>query len=313
MYLGIRLIRTTEINLPSTFKTYLLFLGVLLIHTLLLKGKAVYFWMFLSGGLFWLSAYNLQKSARNYFYTFLVILGFFMAGLFIYFRLTGVSSMSPDNLFLPISQAVHHNHLGDLWAIILVPTFYLLVKKFRIHQPAVITLGTVMIALSLSRSAAISLFAGLLFIADNLQKDKTVKLSKHVRKHLTTAFLIVCAGFLMYFSMSKSLLSSRPYFLEAITSFFTYPLGIGMGNFAKVSAETNVVHNLILEVVSGMGIFSGIFIYWLYMTSKDLLNKAGANIIYMAILITVFANFLFDSTYVIPGVLWIFYIALALI
>jgi branched-subunit amino acid transport protein len=305
LFLGIKLIKGIKIQIPNNFKLYLIFLAVLLAHTLLFDGIIIWFWMFLSGGLYWLSIYNIRDFVNKYFSSFLYFLGILMVFIYIYFKLKGVTFLSPDNLFLPIRADILHNHIGDLWAIILVSIFYKTISKFKSwHIPFIIT-GIIMVAMSLSRSAVLTLAIGIVYII--------YKLNLHTKKSIVALATLVCFSLFIYFSIYKSTLFARPYFYEAIKSTVTSPMGIGMANFAKASPETNVVHNLVLEVVCGMGVFSSIFVFWLYKIGKDIYMSKNINIEFAAIFIALFVNFFFDSTYVIPGMSWIWFATLALL
>ncbi len=310
VFLGIKAIKGIPLKLPADFKTYILFLVILLTHKLLFGGEIIYFWMFLSGGLFWLCAYNLRATVKKYLTGFLVVLGLLMTGLFIYFRSRGLESLSPDNLFLPILPKLSHNHIGDLWAIILIPAIYGIVRKFNAGLLALTAVGLGVIGLSLSRSAVISLGVGTIFLIDKMKE--TMEFNLKQRKMLSGVLFGACFALFIYFGLFKPVLSSRPYFWEAITSLADKPLGIGMGNFANVSPETNVVHNLVLEVVTGLGLFSAIFIYWLYQILIKIFDGTGSNILFKAIWLALFVNFFFDSTYIIPGMLWIWFVTLSL-
>ncbi len=84
-----------------------------------------------------------------------------------------------------------------------------------------------------------------------------------------------------------------------------------MANFAEVSETTNVVHNVILEFLVGMGVFSSVFFLWLYKAFRYLINTR--NIMLVAVLISIFTNFLFDTTYVIVGMLWLWFATLGIV
>lgn len=312
-YLAVKLIKNKKITLPDTYGLYMIFIIALFVHTLLFNGEIIFFWMFLSGGLFWVSIYNCKILAGKFFPKFLTALGILMALLFICFRTRGVTSLSPDNLFLPLQDWTIHNHIGDLWAIISVVLVFRLAKKLEPKELVLFFIGLVIIALSSSRSAVISLAAGIIFLINRLQTEGKLKIQKKHANILAVAAIGIFSALLIYFGIRKPTLTARPYFMEAIMSIFKRPLGIGMGNFATVSPETNIVHNIVLEVEAGMGVFSIIFIIWLYKVFVAVFVKRGGEILYNALALTIFTNFFFDSTYVIPGMLWIFFAVLALI
>ena len=84
-----------------------------------------------------------------------------------------------------------------------------------------------------------------------------------------------------------------------------------MGNFSSFYSETAWTHNLVLEIISGLGIFSTIFIVWLFNVFKTFLHK-DSPIPYEALFLAIFVNFTFDITYIIPTMLWLWFTAFAL-
>lgn len=305
LFLGIKLVWGTEVRIPKHFKLYALFTTTLLLHFFIFGGKIIYFWMFLSGGLYWVSIYNIRTLAEKYFFPFIYFLGLMSLFLFIYFKLIGTTYLSPDNLFLPIKDGLLHNHIGDIWAVILVSVFYKVITKFKTCYIPLIIIGFIMIVLSFSRSSVITLAVGIAYVL--------YRLNLRTKKNIAILAALICSSIFIYFSIYKSTIFARPYFEEAIYSLLKTPLGFGMGNFSNVSTETNVVHNLVLEVIGGMGVFSSIFIFWLYKVGETIYNNKNINIEFSAIFIALFVNFFFDSTYVIPGLFWIWFVALALI
>jgi hypothetical protein len=305
LFLGVKLIKGVEIKIPKNFKIFFIFTIGLLLHLLLFGGVIIWFWLFLSAGLYWITFYNIKDSAKKYFIPFIIFLGLLMLALFMFSKLRGINFLSPDNLFLPLRADILHNHIGDLWAVILVITIYKSLTKFKTWHLPVVLIGITMLALSFSRSAVVSLIVGAMYIV--------YKLNLHLKKNIVALVVFVCSVLFIYFSFYKSTIFARPYFLEALHSLVNTPFGIGMAKFSEVSPETNVVHNIVLEVVSGIGVFSAIFIYWLYKVGKSIYENKNINIELTAIFIAIFVNFFFDSTYVIPGMLWIWFIALALI
>jgi hypothetical protein len=312
-YLGIKLVSGTQINFPRHFKLYTLFLLTLLIHSLFFDGKIVYFWMFLSGGLFWLIAFNNLSILNNWLLYFSLIFGFLMAATSIILKLNGVYFMSPDNLFLPLENWVQHNHLGDLWAIILIPVIYKLVKKIDYKYIIILLVGIAIIATSSSRSAIFALAAGTVLLLTGLSEDAAVSKQAFLIKKRLNIILFFLGGVLIYFSLSKSIFASRPYFYEAILGTLVHPLGNGIGNFGLITNSTNIVHNLVLEVLLGLGIFSFIFFIWLYKIFGQLTSLPIKNPAMYAMWLGFFVNFFFDSTYVIPGMLWFSFLLLAFV
>lgn len=299
-YLGMKMVRFKTFQIPKTFWSFVLFLLALLVHTIIFKGKFIYFWLFLTGGFYWLLFYNLRSIASKYFMKFLTILGLLLIAFFTFSYLRGNYFMLQQNLFLPVSPNVVHNHLGDLWAVVLIGLICLNFKKNSPWNVAAIALGMAAVAISFSRSAVVALAAGIAYIFYGYRNKKYLLI-----------FMSLAGFMFVAFGIYKGTLGARPYYIEALADAIHSPLGIGMGNFTNAITKTNMVHDLILEVVVGMGIFSAFFIYWLSKTAMFLIKNAGIAL-YTAILIALSVNFLFDTTYIIPAMVWIWFISLAL-
>ena len=302
--LGCWLIRGIKINLPKNYILYLVFLVFLSIHTAIYGGKIVYIFLFLSGGLYWITVYNLRVTISKYFFNFLILLGIIMAGITAGSLALGLTYSNANSLFLPAEKGSLHNHLGDLWAIIITGVIYKAIQKFHIWQIPLIALGVIIIAFSLSRSAILALVVGTMY---TYWQSTTKKMPKWIL--ITT---IGIASIIFIFSSSfKTTLFSRPYVGESIGSLIKYPFGIGIGNFVKASHESTSAHNVLLEIVSGMGIYSIIFIIWSIKVLRSLVTSKN-NVMYMALLLAISVNFLFDTTYIIPTMLWTWFSVLGL-
>lgn len=303
--LGCKLIQSGELQVPKNIPLYGVFLLILLIHTYFLKGNFTFFWLFLSGGLLWLQVYNFQPIFKRYFSSTLVILGLLMGTVYFYSLKTPINLPNLVSLFAATTNSIKHSNLGDLWAVVLTVIFYSFAKKrARFYVPLII-LGGYFLTISLSRAALVSLTAGVFYIFHR-SKDQ-----KAVRKYLHF-FLLAVAVLFVYAGISKTVLLSRPYFLQAIVGFAEYPLGTGLGNFTLVSNSSNYVHNIVLEVFSGMGIFSAVFIIWLYKTTSSILTGKNTNSEAGAVFLATLTNFCFSTTYIIPAFIWVWFISLAL-
>jgi hypothetical protein len=305
LFIGIKLIQNVKINIPKYFYLYLLFLLTLFMHNLFFNGRFDYFFMFLSGGLYWLHFYNMRDWASKYFPYFLIFLGVLMFLLFIYSHIRGVYFLGEINLFLPVSATVKHNHIGDLWSIILVWTAYMMTHKIHKWNFLLILTGIFTIVISLSRSAIVALGIGAAYIFYTLQDKKVIK------KYFY-AILGICFLLFICFGVGKTTLFARPYFLQGLDGLIKYPFGTGIGNFSMVSSDSSLAHNIILEVVSGVGVYSVVFILWLVKIFQPLFKKGG-NTLYIALFLTLSANFMFDTTYTVPTMLWLWFATLALI
>lgn len=304
--LGYKLIHKGRVEIPKTFFLYILFLTILLIHTQIMGGKFIFFWLFLSGGLVWIEVYNFKNLFAQYFNSILIIMGLLMGVLYFYSLSFPVILPNLVSLFSAPTSLIKHSNIGDLWAVILTSVFFLLSRKRSIFYIPIFIIGVYFLAISYSRSALVSLAVGVLYI---FQKSESQKL---FRKFFIFSLLGVVI-LIIYSSMSKTVLLSRPYFLQAIIGFAQYPLGTGMGNFSYVSSASNLVHNIVLEVFSGMGIFSIVFIVWLYKVLRSLFTSHNISIEAVAIFLVVLIDFCFNTTYTIPAFVWIWFFALGLI
>jgi hypothetical protein len=137
------------------------------------------------------------------------------------------------------------------------------------------------------------------------------------RKVAIILFIIVFALFLIA-GIEKSLLFSRPYFVQSVSGFFKFNYGLGLGNFGILSFMSNgggsilksyssYAHNIFLEMVSGIGVYSIIFFYWFYKVAKSLLNKNKSQYLFKALFLALTVNFMFDYTYFIPAMLYLWF------
>jgi len=295
LFLGIKLIQNVKIIIPKNFYIYIIFLVSLLIHSYMFDGRFDYFFIFLSGGLYWFHFHNMKVIASKYFPNFLIFLGISMSLYFVYSYLNHTYYLSEANLFLPASKLINHNHIGDLWAIVLIPIAYQFINRKHNRHYIVIFIGLIMIALSNSRSAIVALAVGI----------------TKINKKYSFAIFAICIILFIYFGIGKTTLFARPYFLEALYGLIKYPNGLGIGNFGKIASDSTLTHNIILEIISGMGVYSVIFIFWLFKVFQSVIKSD--NTLYIAIFLAIFTNFMFDTTYVIPTMVWLWFAGLALI
>lgn len=304
--IGNKLIQNGSVAIPKYFYLYALFVATLLVHTVLTKGDISFFWMFLSGGFFWLEVFNYKDLFSKYWAYFLVALGALMGILYFYSLYSPVGIPDLVSLFSPGSELIKHSGIGDLWAVVLVVAFYLYQKNRSVILLPIILVGLYFVTVSFSRTALVSVVTGILFI------QIKSGFSGKFKKELAICFAVLI-GIFLYMGVFKTVIFSRPYFFQALASFPKFPFGTGIGNFTLISYDSNLVHNIVLEVFSGLGIFSMIFIAWIYLEIKMLFKKESLNILAAAIFIAVFTNFCFNATYVIPAFVWIWFISLGLV
>ncbi len=309
-----------KIEFPSGSLLYIIFLALMSLSMTWSKdGQASfeYLTLFLSGGLFWVSFYNLRKEFKGGFGKLVIILGLIFGILFVASSLLGVGSVNGRSLYLQASMSKNHNHLGDLWAPVLVVIGYLLIKTQKRLYWLLAAIGVYFLAISLSRAAYVALAAGLIYLF-----AKQGWLVKH--KKALKLFMLVFVALSIFAGAQKITLLSRPYFGQAIVGFTRNPLGVGMGNFGILSSDpanhllgmsgfSSIAHNIVLEILTGMGVFGFAFLAWLIVILKEVWsNNKKKDIIYQAIFVSLGVNFLFDTTYFVPAMLWLWFTALGL-
>lgn len=309
-----------RIAFPLGFFSYILFLLLFGLSLAWSQDRQVslnYLALFLSGGLFWLVFYNLQEKIRGKFSFLLITLGIFFGGLYIVFKVLGTSGINHLSLYLPTSGHFNHNHIGDLWTVVLAVVVFRLLKNKQWRYLMLTILGIYFLIMSFSRSAYVAFAGGLLYI---FWKEGWLKKYK---KTFWTLIVLIAALFLLA-SSQKTLLFSRPYFVQAVAGIIDNPLGIGIGNFGiisrdsayqfwEISSFSNMTHNIVLEILVGMGVFGLVFVFWLAQVTRDILrNTQIKNFASVLVFIVLGINFLFDYTYFIPTMLWLWFVSLGL-
>ncbi|OGM15244.1 hypothetical protein A2V56_04110 [Candidatus Woesebacteria bacterium RBG_19FT_COMBO_42_9] len=314
-------LKNHKIEFPRGSLLYLIFLFFFAASVLWADQKSLIwqnFLLFLVGGVFWLGFHNLGQKFKKIFFWLVIFLGAVFGMLFLAEQVLPGNALKPYTLYLPVGFQRNHNHLGDLWALTLIALTYLFVKERKWWNLPLGVLGIYFLGVSLSRSAYASLLVGLTYLFYQfgwLKKFKSIFL----------ALLAITAGLFLYAGSLKSVLSSRPYFVQAIRGLSKYPFGVGVGNFSVISTDpqiagegakhfSSLTHNLILEITTGLGIFGFVFIAWLIFIVKDLLSskRGGETGVFEAIFFALLANFMFDYTYVIPTMLWLWFTMLGL-
>jgi len=318
--LALALLRRGKLRLPVGFFLYGLFILFFLASLVWSEDRQKsfeYLTLFIGGGLFWLSFFNLQKEIGRGFEKLVIILGIVFGGLFLAHKVSGEVQFGHLSLFLPVSSYYNHNHLGDLWAAVLVVVLPRLLKEKKWFYQLLTGLGIFFLAISLSRSAYLALAIGAFYIF--WKKGWFIKFRKFF-----WLFIFLTAVLFLFGGVQKTTLFSRSYFVQAIAGFINNPLGVGVGNFGIISQDSanqlwgmtgfsSFTHNIVLEILTGMGILGVSFVIWLFVVVKDLLKKARPEgIVYQALFFTLGVNFLFDYTYFIPTMLWLWFMSLGL-
>jgi len=307
-------------KLPSGIGLYLLFLLALTASTIWHQGRKVsleYLILFVGGGLFWLVFYNLKEKLRDGILWVVIFLGLAFAGLFVMNQASGEKVFGYQSLFLPNTPYLQHNHLGDFWAVVLVIAAYFLLRDKKWWIWSLIGLGGYFLLVSLSRSSYVALAVGIFYL---FTRGKW--LAKY--RKVLWFFLGLALALSLFVGTTKTILFSRPYFVQAVLGFMRNPWGVGVGNFYIISSNpanqllgmhglSGFTHNLVLEFMVGMGFLGLIFVAWLTRVMLSLWqDKDPQNLPFQAIFITLGVNFLFDYTYIIPTMVWLWFMVLGL-
>lgn len=308
-----------KLEIPKGFLIYILFLIILVLGAFWsvdLERTIKYSASFFTGGLFWLNFYNLQDRISTRFEHLLLILGLLFGGFLIIHLISGVLDPRPWSVYSWTSPDKTHNHIGDLWALVGIVVFYQWNWKRPLLNIIFLGLTIFFLALSQSRSAYLALATGIGFIV--LKQGWNKK-----NKSVIISLVILVIFLFLYSGLSRTTLFSRPYFLVGTLGLITSPFGVGMGNFGEISSRvmasfpwtanyiTSFAHNILLEVFAGIGILGLIFIAWLTKVCYSLFRD-GNEILFKALFFALLTNFMFDTTYLIPSMVWLWFASLGL-
>jgi len=323
LFLSLVLHQKKKLKLPPFIILYSLFLILFIFNSFFIsadtKKSLEVFSLFLGGGLFWVTSYNLKKELAPQMDKLIVLLGLVFAGLYFYNTFFGDPNLiKPWNLYTQASAFVNHNHLGDLWAMVLTIVSFHLAKKHRnILLWMVVLLGVYLLAISQSRASYVALTGGLIYLAKVLGW-----IDKY--KKIFVTFIVLAVVLFLYVGSQKSILFSRPYYTQAVVGFIRNPQGVGVGNFGIISKDpashilglsdfSFVTHNIVLEILVGMGLLGVVFVVWLVKVLIELWRKKNQKaLIYKALFLVLTVNFLFDTIYFIPTMLWLWFVTLGL-
>jgi hypothetical protein len=264
----------------------------------------------------WVLARTHIDWVKHHFFALFLTLGLLFAGTTILTQTLPAFAFiktTPRGLVGMYSITADHYMLGDFWAVLLS---MLVVRFFQTKKHWLlpfISLGMAIVLFSLSRSA---LAGFVVVLAIYFQHAKEIG---QLWKKLFWAFVIVAS---LYMSTQKSLLFNRPYYIQAVASIFTYPWGVGVANFDLISDDprfhflgfsgfSRVTHSILLEFMSGMGVLVVYFWWWCYRIYKVYLEKMVIND-YSLALVALIVDFIFNPTYFVTPMLWLFVVLLPL-
>lgn len=301
-----------KIRVPKSFLAYtvfLLFVALSFLWSVDGANTLEYFLLFLTGGVVWIVFYNLDKKYVNKLDVVLFVVGVLFFALYTYYLYGDLSSKQWSLVF---PATTNHHHLGDYWAVILPLFLFGIDKKRSFLKYFALFIGLIAIAISLSRSAHVALVGAVVFF---FLKGKRLA----NRRIIYTLFGIFIILFLAT-GFFKPTLLSRPYFVQSLSGLLKHPFGVGMGNFGDISQEvsgvfgmdgySSIAHSVVFEVVSGVGVFGLLFVYWL--TRKVLDVWKNPDMLFAPSFVALTVNFLFDTTYFIPGMLYLWFMLLGL-
>ncbi len=316
-------LRNTKIKLPPFMGIYAIFLLIFLINSFVIslntnKSLGVLS-LFFGGGLFWLVAYNLRNELSPYFDKLIIFIGLIFAGIYLYnIQFGSIETVKPWSLYLQYSGYFNHNNIGDLWAVVLTIIAYYLIKNPKSLLLWLSTvLGVYLLFISQSRSAIVSLIAGVGY----LTKDK-----RFVKNNFNIFFIfaVLAAILFLVLGAQKTTLFTRQYYFQGAIGLIRNPQGVGVGNFEAISGDaanhifglshfSSVAHNLPLEIVSGLGILGAVFVVWLILIFVNLFKVGDKKVqVYIAALIALSVNFFFHASYFVPTMLWMWFVLLGL-
>lgn len=297
---------------PPYFLLYLVFLSFLGIYVVISPEtfySVSFFTLYLSSGAFYLLSVNKKRELETKLPIIIVGLGILMGVVHFINKFYFGNQIVPWSLYAISNGYKNHNHIADLWALVLLVTSYWGIKKKKSLYFLFFVPGIYFFAISLSRSAYLSLIVGLLVFVIS----KGIKVGKKVFIPIFALALF----FFVYAGIFKTTLYSRPYFFQAIAGFLEKPFGVGIGNFGSVSQNpqfhifgmdgfAGVVHNIALEFISGMGVFGFLFLVFFGLVLYQAW-KVKDKVLGKALLFALTANLLFDSTYFIATMVWLWF------
>ncbi|OGM21190.1 hypothetical protein A2714_03220 [Candidatus Woesebacteria bacterium RIFCSPHIGHO2_01_FULL_38_9] len=310
-----------DFRFPPTYGLYSLFLLFFFINFLWSENEGqslIYFFLFLYGFFFWGLAYNLKDKLVN-FKKLVITLGIVFGVItLIYLAFDNTLNINAFSLVHFAVAPLHHHHIGDFWVIVLIVIGSEYTKRKNMKWLIFLLFGFYFLFLSLSRSAYLALALGSLYFIAKSGKARSISIFK--------IYIVIAVVLFLYSSFQKSTLFAHiGYIGQSLIGFINNPFGVGVGNFEKISTDPRNVflglgsgststHNIILEIMTGMGILGISFIVWLFKILKSIIkSEVDESLLYRTVFITLTVNFLFDYTYLIPTMLWIWFVSLGLV
>jgi hypothetical protein len=312
-----------QLKFPPGFRLFLIAVILIAVNLFWSADRAAtlkYLLLFIGGGAAWLFVFNYpdREKIKKEMTGMIIFLAVFFGQYVVIERIIGGNTLRAFAITGYSSPEHNHHHIGDFFAVVASMVIYkiLFSKEHRIYWLLGSFISFIFIFFSESRSAFVSLGVAmfLLFWKENI-------FFKHKRLFIILFSFLVLA--VLYFAQYKSLFLSREYFLQSLAGLWNNPLGVGIGNFVDISKDlknhifgadnfSTVTHNLPLEFLSGMGFFGFVFFYFYIDEIIKAIKKLRSEPVFSLIFITLSINFFFDFTYLIPTMLWLWFVSLGL-
>lgn len=311
------LIVEKEIELPEGFWWYVAFLVIQvasLFWSLDARLSYEYLVMYISGGVFWVLAYNWSDLIEGWLGDLVMSLGVVFGMLFGWVKLKDVQVVRGWSLYFYNSRYFNNNHIGNWWAVVVVVLLVWWMREKRWWQTVLGVVGTGMIMMSQSRAALVAVMGGLWY----LYKKGRIK----IRKWMEWLGLFLLIGGFVYLGMNKRTLLSRQYFVQALAGLWHNPLGVGIGNFRHVSGDSAmhwlglsdyaiVVFNVVLEMMVSLGWLGLVFVWWLVKRVEEVWKIEGQRgLVERVVFLVLMVNFMFAATYFQASMFWLWMISL---
>ena len=218
---------------------------------------------------------------------------------------------TPRGLVGAYAGNADHFMLGDYWGVLLIVLVYRYFITKKEWLLPLIGIGLAILLFSLSRSALLGFVVALWYMFEHFPT---------IDKRWKRGFWAVLIVATFYMSTQKSILFNRPYYLQALAALPTYPWGVGFGNFEVISLDprfwvlglsgfSKVTHSILLEFMAGMGVLAVVWWGWLAAFYRQYLKNVAVNE-YSLALIALMVDFLFNPTYLVTAMVWLWAILL---
>lgn len=318
--LSLSLLRTKrKLATPPGFGYLVTFNAILFISILWTEnvvGSVIFNLIFLEASFFYFWAYNFFEKGNFRLAGYVLVPTTLYTIFHVFSLITGLDLYFFFSHFYDIQNKTGHFHLGDMLALSGIVFAYLFLDRKRFVYPFFVLAVLFLMSQMFSRSAFLTLGSGVVFFT-------TYK--KGLGRTFLITLMVTSLVAFVALSQDKSVLFQRPYFVQSILGFFERPQGYGMGNFGLVSTNfttgiagysdfSTYTHNIFLEILTGIGVFSLPFFLWFYKNAKIVLVSGVPEVLLPgALFIALTVNFLFDMSYTISGLVWFWFYFLGVV